>query len=54
VIEAPDASERSIYVTGAALDGEPLERARLTHDDIAGGGRLELDMGAEPTGWGTP
>ncbi|MFW5920512.1 MAG: GH92 family glycosyl hydrolase [Polyangiales bacterium] len=54
VVEAPDASDRSIYVTGAMLNGEPLERARFTHDDIAGGGRLELDMGAEPTGWSTP
>lgn len=40
-------------VTGATLDGRPLERAWLRHAEIARGGTLVLDMGDAPSGWGT-
>ena len=40
------------YIASATLDGEPLERAWLTHDEITAGGTLELTLSAEPTEWG--
>ncbi len=52
VISAPLASADNIYVTGAPrLNGKRLDRAWLSHDEIAGGGVLELDMGPKPAGW---
>jgi predicted alpha-1,2-mannosidase len=40
-------------VTGATLDGRPLDRAWLRHREVARGGTLVLDMGDAPSGWGT-
>ena len=51
VISAPQASEANLYVTAARLNGKPLDRAWLTHDEIVKGGVLDLDMGPKPTGW---
>lgn len=53
VIEAKDTSATNIYVVGAELDGKPLDRAWLRHDEIARGGKLVLTMGAKPAGWPT-
>ena len=50
VIEATGAAEGALYVQRATLDGEPLERARVAHDDLAGA-TLRLEMGHEPSGW---
>ncbi|MFW6067691.1 MAG: GH92 family glycosyl hydrolase [Myxococcota bacterium] len=51
-IVAADATRDTPYVTGARLGGAALDRARLPHAEMANGGRLELDMAAEPAGWG--
>ncbi|HEV3470900.1 MAG TPA: GH92 family glycosyl hydrolase [Pyrinomonadaceae bacterium] len=51
-IEAPGASAENIYVRAARLNGRPLDRAWLTHAEIARGGRLVLQMSAEPARWG--
>ena len=51
-VEAPGASPENVYVQSATLDGAPLERAWLTHAEIARGGRLILSMGREPSRWG--
>ena len=40
------------YVQAATLDGEPLDRAWLSHAEIAAGGTLELTLGEEPSSWG--
>lgn len=40
------------YIESATLDGRPLEEPFLTHQDIAGGGTLEIVMTAKPTKWG--
>ncbi len=53
VIEAPRTSSSNIYVQSAELNGRPLDRAWLTHDEIVAGGRLVLHMGARPSRWGT-
>jgi predicted alpha-1,2-mannosidase len=51
-ISAPASSAANRYVTGATLNGDPLERAWLTHAEVARGGLLKLEMGAGPNGWG--
>jgi predicted alpha-1,2-mannosidase len=51
-VEAADLSPVNSYITGAVLNGKPLDRAWLSHADIAAGGTLRLTMGAEPnTAW---
>ena len=52
VISSPDASPGAAYVTGARLNGHPIDRAWLRHDELAQGGRLELDLSAQPATWG--
>ena len=52
-IAAPAASPERRYVVAARLNGRPIDRAWLTHDEIARGGLLELDMAAAPASWAT-
>jgi predicted alpha-1,2-mannosidase len=53
-IEAPGLSPVNTYVTGAALNGTPLDRCWIGHADLAAGGTLRLTMGPEPnTSWAT-
>jgi predicted alpha-1,2-mannosidase len=51
VIEAPGTSAANLYVLSAELNGKTLDRAWLTHEEIARGGRLVLHMGPRPSGW---
>ena len=51
-IEAPNASPTNVYVQEANLNGRPLDRAWLTHAEVSSGGRLILQMGDRPSGWG--
>jgi len=48
LIEAQDLSPTNKYVTGATLNGKPLDRCWINHADIAAGGALRFTMGAEP------
>jgi predicted alpha-1,2-mannosidase len=52
-IEAPATSPANRYVQSATLDGKPLNRAWLTHSELATGGRLVLSMGDKPSKWGS-
>ena len=52
-IEAPGTSDANRYVRSAELNGAPLDRAWITHAELAAGGRLVLHMGATPSSWGT-
>jgi predicted alpha-1,2-mannosidase len=46
-------SPRNPYIQSAKLNGRPLERAWLRHQDIVTGGVLEFEMGPEPKySWG--
>ncbi|CZT56300.1 Glycosyl hydrolase family 92 [Eubacteriaceae bacterium CHKCI005] len=45
-------SEKNIYVQSATLNGEPLDVAHITYDDIKNGGELKFVMGSEPSSWG--
>ena len=40
------------YISRATLNGKPLDRAWLTHDEIANGGVLTLYMSAKSGNWG--
>jgi predicted alpha-1,2-mannosidase len=51
VIEARNLSAENIYVTAATLNGQPLDRAWLRHQEIAAGGRLVLTMASVPGHW---
>jgi putative alpha-1,2-mannosidase len=52
IIEASNTSETNLYVQSATLNGRPLDRAWLKHEEIAPGGRLVLRLGATPSAWG--
>ncbi len=41
-------SQENVYIQSAILNGEPLNRSFITHQEILAGGKLELQMGAEP------
>jgi len=47
-IVANNNSEENIYIQSMLLNGEPLERYWITHEEITQGGILELEMGLNP------
>lgn len=47
-IEARGVSREAVYVDSATLNGRPINRAWLTHDEILAGGRLVLVMSETP------
>lgn len=51
VIEAKNVSAENKYVLSARLNGKPLDRAWLRHQEIVAGGRLSITMGAKPSLW---
>lgn len=52
-IEARSLSDDAHFIQKASLNGKPLERAWLRHDEITSGGELVLEMGATPNKeWG--
>lgn len=52
-IVACDNSSENIYVQSAKLNGRPYTRSYLMFQDIVRGGTLELQMGPQPSAWGT-
>ncbi len=52
-IIACDNSPENIYVQSATLNGRPYTRTYLQFNDIVKGGVLELQMGPQPSAWGT-
>lgn len=53
-ILAPGAgTARGRYIVGARLNGRPLDRAWLTHAEVAEGGLLAFDLASAPGDWGT-
>ena len=47
-VQANHQAAANRYIQSAWLDGKPFTRAWFSHDTVARGGRLELEMGAEP------
>lgn len=53
-IIARNASGDNKYIRSAKLNGKPLTRTWITHDEIVAGGVLEFEMGPDPNrNWGT-
>lgn len=53
-VEAARKSADEIYVQAATLNGKPLDRAWISHSEIANGGTLRFQMGPQPNEkWGT-
>jgi predicted alpha-1,2-mannosidase len=48
VIEASGNGPGNVYVHSATLNGDPLDRWWITHEEIVSGGTLSLEMGATP------
>lgn len=47
-IKADNASNENIYIRSVLLNGKPLNRTWITHQEIIQGGTLEFDLVAEP------
>ena len=52
-LRAENLSAQIIYILGATLDGHPLEKAWLRHEDLMAVGTLVLRMGSKPGTWPT-
>ena len=52
-VKARDVSSGNIYIQSARLNGKPYTRSYLMYDDIVRGGILEIQMGAQPSDFGT-
>lgn len=50
-IKAKNASPDNIYVQSCKLNGKPLDRCWIRHDEIMSGGTLEFVMGPKPSQW---
>ena len=53
VIEAVNNSAENVYIQSATLNGQPLNRPWITHEELVRGGTLALVMGPAPSLWGT-
>jgi predicted alpha-1,2-mannosidase len=50
---AHNVSRQNGYIKSAKFNGQPLERPWITHEEIARGGKLELEMDIQPNkAWG--
>ena len=52
VVEAPGAEPGRPYIRTARVNSKSLDRAWVTHGEIAGGGTIHFELSAVPTGWG--
>ena len=48
LINAPDADDAHPYIAGVTLNGKPLGRVFLRHEEIMAGGELRFSMSARP------
>jgi len=47
-VAAKGQSKKNVYVQSVSLNGKPLNRAFVTHDEITNGGKLVFKMGPAP------
>jgi len=52
-VEVEGGGSGAIYIQSATLNGAPLERPWISHDEITAGGTLRYLVGTEPSSWGT-
>jgi predicted alpha-1,2-mannosidase len=48
VIEAPGVSDENLHIQSVKVDGQPLNRSWVKHNEITAGGKLSLEMQSEP------
>ena len=48
-----DNSKENMYIQHAKLNGKPYTKSYIMYNDIMKGGTLELQMGSQPSKWGT-
>ncbi|MFT8312058.1 MAG: GH92 family glycosyl hydrolase [Sporolactobacillus sp.] len=53
IISAPKVSNKNKYVQSVSLNGRSLQQTTLSASDLANGGTLVFNMGAQPSSWGT-
>jgi predicted alpha-1,2-mannosidase len=53
VIEANNVSDANMYIQSATLNGVPYDKPWISFWEIAGGSTLTLEMGPEPSTWGS-
>ncbi|MCK5565684.1 MAG: GH92 family glycosyl hydrolase, partial [Planctomycetes bacterium] len=53
VIEAKDVSKTNVYIQSATLNGAKYDKPWISFWEIAGGSTLVLQMGPNPSDWGT-
>ncbi|MFC0624939.1 GH92 family glycosyl hydrolase [Kribbella deserti] len=53
VINAPKNSKANLYVKGVQVNGKKWTSTALPHDLLAKGGRIDFDMSATPSSWGS-
>ena len=51
VIEVEDQAPDNDYIQSASLDGAPLGRTYITHEELVRGGVLRFVLGPEPSSW---
>ncbi|MFJ3490499.1 GH92 family glycosyl hydrolase [Leifsonia aquatica] len=52
VVNAPNNSDKNVYIASAKLNGQALDTAALPHDILSTGGTVDFTMSATPTSWG--
>ena len=48
-----DNSKENMYIQHAKLNGKPYTKSYIMYNDIMKGGTLEIQMGNQPSKWGT-
>ncbi|NQV36289.1 MAG: glycoside hydrolase family 92 protein, partial [Phycisphaeraceae bacterium] len=52
-VMAENNSVKNIYIQSATLNGQPLDRTWITHEELTSGGALKLVMGPTESKWGS-
>jgi predicted alpha-1,2-mannosidase len=52
-ITAQNNSPKNFYIQSATLNGKPLNRPWITHEELISGGTLNLEMGPSESTWGS-
>lgn len=53
-VSAPNVSSKNFYIQSASLNGKPITRSWIRHQEIIRGGKLEFKMGPKPNKtWGS-
>ncbi len=52
-VNAKNISDKNIYIASANLNGKPLNRSFIYHNEVMDGGKLVLNMTDQPSTWAT-